>query len=74
MALKKLIAACKLEDMHVGIVWEGWLRKASGFYTIEILNLKAIKDFKVRNPVLFPSKVNGQYSKVYKRRNQNFQE
>lgn len=42
---KKLFAACKLEDVHVGIVWEtDGLRKASAFYTIEILNLKAIKD------------------------------
>lgn len=44
MAFKKLFAASKLEGMHVGIVWEtDGLRKASGFYTIKILNLKAIK-------------------------------
>lgn len=44
MAFKRLFAACKLEDMYVGIVWKtDGLRKASGFYAIEILNLKAIK-------------------------------
>ena len=55
MAFKKtLLAACKLKDMHVGIVWEtAGLRKASGFYTTEILNLKAIKSLqsKGRSPV-----------------------
>lgn len=45
MAFKKSFAACKLEDVHVGIVWErNGQRKASGFYTIEMLNFKAIKD------------------------------
>lgn len=33
MAFKKLFVACKLEDMHVGIVWDtDGLRKASVFY------------------------------------------
>lgn len=53
--------------MHVGIMWEtAGVRKASGFYTIEIW--KQLKVFKVRDPVLFPSEVHGQSSEVCERR------